>query len=76
MVVCSTVNSSNLAITNVNRSSEGIYSCSPVNVISNAQNGTTRVVVTGKKYKYFEKTGLYMYTSDTIHCKFGNITCK
>lgn len=40
-------NSSNLTISNVNCSSQGIYICSPVNNISNARNGTTNVIVTG-----------------------------
>ena len=66
-VVCSTVNSSNLTISNVNCSSEGIYICSPVNNISTAQNGTTSVNVTGKRSKSFEKTWLYVYTSDRVH---------
>ena len=60
-VVCSTVNSSKLTISNVNCSSEGIYICSPVNNIS---NGTTSV--TGKRSKSFKKTGLYVYTSDRV----------
>lgn len=49
MLVCSTGNSSNLTISNVSCSSQGIYICSPVNNISNARNGTTNVIVTGKK---------------------------
>lgn len=36
-------NSSNLTISNVSCSSQGIYICSPVNNISNAENGTTSV---------------------------------
>ena len=67
-VVCSTVNSSNLTISNVNCSSEGIYICSPVNNIS---NGTTSV--TGKRSKSFKKTGLYVYTSDRVHMYTVNL---
>ena len=69
-VVCSTANSSNLTIRNVNcsSSSEGIYICSPVNSIS---DGTTSV--TGKRSKTFKKTGLYMYTSDRVHMYTVNL---
>ena len=67
IVVFSTVNSSNLTISNANCSSQGIYVCSPVNNISNAQNGTTSVKVTGKRSKSLKKTGLYVYTTDTVH---------
>ena len=44
---------------------EGIYICSLVNNISNAQNGATSV--TGKRSKSFKKTGLYVYTPDRVH---------
>ena len=67
IVVCSTVNSSNLTISNVSCSLEGIYICSPVNNISNAENGPTSGNVTGKRSKSFKKTGLYVYASDRVH---------
>ena len=69
-VVCSTANSSNLTIGNVNcsSSSESIYICSPVNNIS---NGATSV--TGKRSRSFKKTGLYMYISDRVHMYTVNL---
>ena len=73
IVVCSTVNSSNLTISNVSCSLEGIYICSPVNNISNAENGTTSVNVTGKRSKSFKKTGLYVYASDRVHMYTVNL---
>ena len=73
IVVCSTVNSSNLAISDVSCSLEGIYICSPVNNIFNAQNGATSVDVTGKRSKSFKKTGLYVYASDRVHMYTVNL---
>ena len=73
IVVCSTVNSSNLTISNVSCSLEGIYLCSPVNNISKAENGTTSVNVTGKRSKSFKKTGLYVYASDRVHMYTVNL---
>ena len=73
IVVCSTVNSSNLTISNVSCSLEGINICSPVNNISNAENGATSVNVTGKRSKSFKKTGLYVYASDRVHMYTVNL---
>ena len=74
IVVCSTVNSSNLTISNVSCSLEGIYICSPVNNISYAENGTTSVnVSTGKRSKSFKQTGLYVYASDRVHMYTVNL---